>query len=179
LVYQSEFLDTSTGNAETVFTHPQNTWENDIEHFGDTKMIRWKTVKMMASQIIPFKVYNESLYSVVCETQFSNDITFFTEKTAKPIIAKRLFIMIAGQYYLKHLRSLGFRTFGHIVDESYDEMENNEERWTAAIKQVEKLCALDPTYVIAQCKDILEHNKRVISTLDSFVLEKMINELLD
>ena len=40
------------------------------------------------SQIIPVDIYNSTAYSVVCETNYDNHYSFYTEKIVKPIIAK-------------------------------------------------------------------------------------------
>jgi len=112
------------------------------------------------SAILPVDIYNNSYYSIVAETTVSNKYSHFTEKTAKPILAKRLFVMFAGQHFLKNLRSLGFQTFDSVIDESYDELADNTERFTAAWNQVEQLCQLDPAWVLSQIEDILYYNQQ-------------------
>lgn len=108
--------------------------------------------------VLPVDMYNQSYYSIVAETCWSNQYAFFTEKTAKPIIAKRPFVYFAGRNYLHHLRNLGFKTFGTVIDESYDLIEDNEVRWEAAWQQVETLCRADPIDVHARLLPVLEHN---------------------
>ena len=50
------------------------------------------------SQILPREIYAKTRYSVVTETLTDNGWSFFTEKIAKPILAKRLFLVASGQY---------------------------------------------------------------------------------
>jgi hypothetical protein len=118
--------------------------------------------KMSLSQVIPIEIYNQTAYSVVAETNYDNFFTFFTEKTAKPIIAKRLFVMIAGQGYLRTLQNMGFKTFNGIIDESYDTIENNQERWQAACEQIKFLCNQDQAEILEKVKPIVEHNFNVM-----------------
>lgn len=118
--------------------------------------------RMSLSQVIPMDVYNQTAYSVVAETNYDNFYSFFTEKTAKPIIGKRLFIMIAGKGYLQELRNLGFRTFNGIIDESYDTIENNQDRWQAACEQMKYLCSQDQRTVLDKVQPIVEHNFTVM-----------------
>lgn len=112
------------------------------------------------SQIIPVDIYNRTRYTLVAETQMDNEFSFFTEKIVKPILAKRLFIVCSGQYYLRNLRKLGFRTFNGLVNESYDEIQSWEERTKAACAEAQRLSTLDGNLVQSAIDDITEHNYR-------------------
>jgi hypothetical protein len=121
---------------------------------------------MSLSQVIPLSVYNKTCYSVVAETNFANDFNFYTEKIVKPILAGRLFVAIAGQGYLEFLRELGFRTFGNVIDESYDQEPDNVTRWTMAMDQVKMLCSLDSPWVLKQVEEIVDHNQQLMLSTD-------------
>jgi hypothetical protein len=121
---------------------------------------------MSLSQVVPISVYNKTCYSVVAETNFANDYNFYTEKVVKPILAGRLFVAIAGQGYLEFLREIGFRTFGNVIDESYDHESDNITRWTMAMNQLELLCSLDSDQVLEQIKEIVDHNQQLMLTTD-------------
>jgi hypothetical protein len=121
---------------------------------------------MNLSTIVPLKVYNDSYYSVVAETNYSNLYNFYTEKIVKPIISGRLFVAIAGQHYLKNLRSLGLQTFSNVIDEGYDDVADNKQRWTMAMQQIEYLCLQDPVEIYNKIQPIIEHNRRVLLEKD-------------
>lgn len=108
--------------------------------------------------ILPVEIYNQSYYSIVAETVCTNDYSHYTEKTAKPMIAKRIFVMFSGQYFLRNLQSLGFKTFHGIIDESYDAIQDVDARFTAAWNQVEWLCRQDPDQIMSEVKAIVDHN---------------------
>lgn len=131
--------------------------------------------------IIPIDLYNQTAYSIVAETNIDNRITFFTEKIAKPIIARRLFIVFTGWKFLEGLKGLGFRTFNGIIDESYDQIEDNTLRYAEAFKQVEQLCRMDQLEVYKKIKEVTEHNYKVLINTDwdremSKKLQKIIND---
>jgi hypothetical protein len=65
--------------------------------------------------------YQDIFCDIVCETYFSGKTFFVTEKTWRPIIYRRPFIVQGPQWYLKNLRRLGFRTFSDWWSEGYDE----------------------------------------------------------
>ena len=64
------------------------------------------------------KPYNDSVYSLVSETNDNEHEVFMTEKIWKPIIAQHVFIVHGNHLYLQKLRELGFRTFVDYFDES-------------------------------------------------------------
>jgi hypothetical protein len=113
---------------------------------------------MSLSQIIPIGIYNLAAYSVVAETCFSDHFAFYTEKTSKPIIAKRLFVMFAGKNYLSNLRKLGFRTFDGIIDESYDQEDDCVIRWQTAWEQMTWLARQPQQEILEKIRPIVEHN---------------------
>jgi hypothetical protein len=121
---------------------------------------------MSLSQVVPISVYNQTYYSLVAETNFSNSYNFYTEKVVKPILAGRLFIAIAGQGYLEFLRELGFRTFGNVIDESYDREPDNVTRWTMAMNQLELLCSSDSAQILKQIQEVVDHNRQLMLTTD-------------
>jgi hypothetical protein len=118
------------------------------------------------SQVIPTAVFNDTAYSIVAETDHDNTLSFFSEKTAKPMIYKRLFIVFSGYKFLHNLRALGFKTFDGIIDESYDLIQDDTARYSAAFEQVRWLCTQDQQTIYNQIYDILEHNYSLIMNTD-------------
>jgi hypothetical protein len=121
-------------------------------------LVRYNGLRVPLSAILPFHIYNQSHYSIVAETTCSNDYSHFTEKVAKPMIARRPFVAFAGQYYLRNLKRLGFQTFDSVIDESYDEIENHDLRISRAWKEVEILCQRDPESTHRSLQSVLDHN---------------------
>jgi hypothetical protein len=156
------YMNNSMDDFKTKFA-----WEPDITEFTTfttrpTDQVMYYGQQMALSIILPIQVYNQTAYSIVAETGASNWYSFFTEKTAKPMMARRLFVMFSGQNFLHNLRELGFRTFGTVIDESYDTIYNNQKRWAAAFEQVRQLCNMDQTWVFDQIADTVEHNYNLL-----------------
>tara|TARA_X000001036_G_scaffold311084_1_gene289804 strand:- start:3396 stop:4664 length:1269 start_codon:yes stop_codon:yes gene_type:complete len=106
------------------------------------------------------KFYNSWLH-VVTETYQTNGQTFFSEKIFKPMIYWQPFILVGAQHDLKSLRSFGYKTFDGIIDETYDTIENNEERLKATIKEIERIIKLsdeDIAKLYKECYEVLTHN---------------------
>lgn len=128
--------------------------------------VKYYEIDTWFSHIVPVEIYNRTAYSIVSETMTKKDFCFLTEKTAKPILAKRLFIMFAGPNYLESIRSLGYQTFNGIIDESYDLVQDDKTRWTMALEQVKLLATLDQQYVLEKIKPVLEHNYNLFMNTD-------------
>jgi hypothetical protein len=124
-----------------------------VEYYGE---------ELHISTIVPISIYNQTAYSIVAETNFDNDYSFYTEKIVKPIMAERLFIVFSGQYYLRNLRRFGFKTFDNIINETYDTIEDSTTRFEQAIKQMEYLITLPQEEVLQQIREIVQHNKRIM-----------------
>lgn len=150
-------------------------WENDGLDIDRT--VEWTVERlpyyghrMSLSQVVPLKVYNQTAYTLVAETNHSNHYSFYTEKTVKPIIAKRLFVGLAGQGYLANLRKLGFKTFDGIIDETYDTTEANLNRFGQAMDQVRYLCSQPQEEILDKIKPICEHNSNLMLSTDWYRL---------
>lgn len=143
-------------------------WDIDIGNLTQT----WQSIRVFQdydvalSSLMPYNIYNQSYHSIVAETNFFNRFTHLTEKTAKPIMAQRVFVAFAGQHYLRSLRRLGFETFSDVIDESYDVEPNHVKRLTMAWREVEKLCGENPRLVRAKVEEILKHNQNHFLTTD-------------
>jgi len=110
---------------------------------------------------VPSKIYNNSWYSIVAEAHRPR--IYFTEKTAKPMIAKRLFVLFGHQHTLKALKELGFKTFDSVIDESYDNIVHDATRWQAAWNQLEQLMQKDPRMIYEQIQTVIDHNYQHIT----------------
>jgi len=112
------------------------------------------------SELIDPEIYNQTYYSFVCETFTNPRIACFTEKFAKPIIAQRPFVVFGSEHHLRAFRSLGFKTFGSEIDESYDEETNKDRRIDKIIQAMHELSQKDPRVVLENLRPVLEHNKK-------------------
>lgn len=65
-------------------------------------------------------LYQNILIDVVVETHVAGRTFFPTEKTVRPMLLKKPFVVFASQYYMAYLRQMGFRTFNNIWNEEYD-----------------------------------------------------------
>lgn len=162
----SDFIQQSSNSEKFLYSYSGNPHLNpdmiwipsyDNEISGNHVNYRGQQYINPAS-VIPYLIYNKTWYTLVAETD--SDFRFYTEKTGKPLMSKRIFVMFAAQHHLKYLRDSGFKTFDGIIDESYDNIADTETRFQEAWKQVEFLLAQDPILIYNKSKEILEHNQK-------------------
>ena len=118
------------------------------------------------SQVMPITVYNDCAYSIVAETDHDNTLSFFSEKTAKALIARRLFVAFTGYKFLHNLRQIGFHTFNNVIDESYDDIPHDATRYQQAFLQVKALCGRDQAEVLSAVRETVDHNHDLIMHQD-------------
>lgn len=126
--------------------------------------------------IADINLHLNSYFSVVAETYFFKDNNvkslFFTEKTYRPIICKHPFIILSAEYSLESLKKQGYKTFHPFINESYDLIENDEERLYAVVSEIERLCNFtDQEWLQWQSdiKPIVEYNFNIIKEKKTFI----------
>lgn len=125
------------------------------------------------SPYMPYEMYKRTNYTVVCESLGTADTFFLSEKTTKPLLGKRLFVMFGSVGFLKNLRQLGFETFGRVIDEQYDDIEDHITRFGQAFEQCQWLSKQDPKEIYSQIQGELEHNCNLAQTMQHKTLKQM------
>jgi len=106
--------------------------------------------------------WNTSFLHVVSETVWQDKI-HFTEKVFKPIVLHQPFVVLQAPGSLAYLRSYGFKTFGDWWDESYDTIEDPQQRMQAIADIVNAIGAksLEELETLRmEMASVLEHNFR-------------------
>jgi len=135
-------------------------------------------------------LYNNSYFSLVGETVFAkyaglqDDLFYecydFSEKLFRPIKFKHPFILLARPNSLKVLREDGYKTFHPFINESYDLIENDEDRLLAILTEVERLCNYtDEEWLEFQknVRDIVEHNAMYLDSRGIKKLQLRMNRI--
>ena len=134
-------------------------------HTAETIGDKRKT-QIRFSDLIDPEIYNQTQYSAMIETTIHNDFAMFSEKEAKPIIAKRPFVIFGSMRHLEAFRSLGFKTFDKFWDESYDTA-GDVDRVKIIAQIVEDICKKTLPELQALNEDmlpILEHNQMLLKS---------------
>ena len=99
-----------------------------------------------------FEQSAESLLYLVTETVATGRRHHLTEKTFKPIAMGMPFVIVGTQGSLRYLRSYGFKTFGDLWDESYDDEPDDS-------KRIEKIA-----HTLKLLDDLGEHRQAIFDS---------------
>jgi hypothetical protein len=132
---------------KTIYEPESN---NIFGYFGDTKTTHCK------------ESYDNSYCSLVTETSFENNEEHLTEKSFKPFINLHLGVFLAPYKHLERLRGYGFKTFGDLWDEGYDDIKSPKERFHRVIKLTKELNdSNNLKEMYSKSKDIMEYNQSI------------------
>jgi hypothetical protein len=135
-------------------TNPVNVIPDDMQYFKNSY----------------FSIVNETLFYGVPSTQYNTlyhqlnaeySSIFISEKTYKCLAVKHPFIIFGRPGIIKGLKKLGFKTFSPFINESYDDIVDDDERFDAIFNEITRLVNLnddDWVEMLKNMQPILEHN---------------------
>ena len=132
------------------------------------------SISNSVSDIVPWEIYRQTRYSIISETVYMGGF-FFSEKTTKAMFGKRLFVIFSCAGYLTRLRSMGFRTFDNVIDESYDLETNDVRRFNMAFQQLKKLSHMDYSRVQELTAEARQHNFERLYSLEKELKAEMLD----
>lgn len=118
------------------------------------------------------ELFRDTYFSVIPETYFFNNTflnemntVFHSEKVFNAIVMKHPFIIVGLPNTLDHLHHNGYRTFHPYIDESYDDIMDDEQRLLKIIDEVKRLSSLTTEQLVEwqeSIKEIVEYNYQVM-----------------
>jgi hypothetical protein len=123
-------------------------------------------------------IYKRTYFSIVTETEFFEESYFLSEKSIKPIMHLHPFVIVGSPYSLKLLKSYGFKTFSNWWDESYDLIEDTNDRIIEIYKLILSLLKkTDDEWVtmVKEMREILIHNRKLLLKYNTESINKIIS----
>jgi hypothetical protein len=110
--------------------------------------------------------YRDTYFSVITETVFGeSNHSFRTEKIVKPLAIGHPWLVAANRGYYRDLRNLGFQTFGHAIDESFDLIDSPQDRINRIVAVVDDLCRQDLASFLDSCYNVCKYNQQHLREL--------------
>jgi len=119
------------------------------------------TQKMSSCWLDNFNLAADSMFYVPTETVYFGKRLHITEKTFKAIALEMPFILVAPAHSLEYLRSYGFQSFNDIIDESYDNEENDIVRVQKVgqlLEDINNLPKKEKQSIWKHCLPVATHN---------------------
>lgn len=131
-------------------------------------------------------LFKQSYFSLIPESVFDRHFDrwpwwregFLTEKTFKVIYNLQPFIIVGAPGSLRRLQEIGFKTFDGFIDESYDEIYDDEKRMEAIITEMKRLCSIDLKNWYHDQIDILKFNQSQL-IMDSSRINLLYHSILN
>jgi hypothetical protein len=111
--------------------------------------------------------HSDAYFNFVIESELTGPVRL-TEKVFKAIKNCQPFVIAGACGSVKQLREMGYRTFDHVVDHSYDEIENTTERWEAVCTEMCRIAKSKKIHTMyTNCKADLIHNQNLFLNKES------------
>lgn len=129
---------------------------------SDRKFVKHELFKNTWGEVyLQAEPYRDTYFSLVTETVFGESPhSFRTEKIVKPIAMGHPWIAVANSGYYRDLRNLGFQTFSHVIDESFDQIDSPMDRAERIISVVRDLCQQDLASFLDSCYNVCKYNQQ-------------------
>ena len=128
-------------------------------------------------------VHTSSRFSIIMEAYLSKQVnlnyTYITEKSFRPLWWKQPFVVIGQSHTLRLLHRRGYRTFDHVINESYDTIEDDMSRLHAVTQELIRLNSLSYAEfdeLIHDCQDVVDHNYAHFKSLKEQYIEHIFEE---
>jgi hypothetical protein len=125
--------------------------------------------------------YDESYVHLVLETLYDAEQSggaFLSEKTFKPIRHAQPFVIFGTPNSLATLKELGYRTFDHVLDNSYDLEANNTQRFKTTMQLIQNLNQQDLHKFYVSCQDDILHNQQLFLSNKQTRLNNLLETLI-
>lgn len=125
-------------------------------------------------------IYRKSYFHIVIETHFDADGSggvFLTEKTFKPLKFGQPFLIAGTAHSLKLLRSLGYNTFDHVLNNEYDSIEDNTERWKCLSSEIKRIKSSNIKELFYECYPDVIYNQYMFSSRIEQNLQYLIDKI--
>lgn len=156
---------------DLVYSFPSRTVEAWCKPVINDEIKKYQHVSIDASLSNPnipaagHKFYKEFALDVVTETNFHYPSQFVSEKTLRPLLLKTPFLVFGPSLFLKYLQHRGFQTFGDLWDESYDIIDNPQDRFVKCcnvLKDLANIPLSDWNKLYQQINHRLDHNRQLL-----------------
>ena len=131
-------------------------------------------------RLINTDLYLKSYCHIVIETLFDVDQSggaFLTEKTYKCLKFGQPFVIAGAVGSLQALRDAGYRVFDGIIDNRYDTVVDNTQRWLSVKEAIAKIKSQDMHSWYLKCMPDLIHNQQLYIQRTKPTLERLIERL--
>lgn len=113
----------------------------EYKYWKPKRMILDMDINTMFNQETMPLEFNQSFMQLVTESD--TDFTFFSEKTATPILLNKPFLVAANRGFHSRLREFGFVDYDELFDYSFDNESDMTVRYEGLIENIKRYASFD------------------------------------
>jgi hypothetical protein len=154
--YSKQFVNDFTKNSKILKKQQKQIKNFNIDLYDNCHPIHdIKDVAKLTDISLVFGSYLDNTYC---------DWPFVCDKVFRPISVKLPFILLGQYHSLEYLKSFGYKTFHPYINESYDNIENNDKRMIEVLRELLRVLNLkdhDYNTLMNNLEPITNHNYNV------------------
>lgn len=184
-LHQQGLLDRALWSClQTYSTHGHPDWNTELCHdpVPEKQLPQGYDPKEKPDWIdgvIYPRQFEHTWFSLVSETCFGYPASFRTEKIYKPILAGHPFVVCANAGFYRDLKNQGFRTFGHLIDESFDSIIDSKQRLDQLIATVKDLVNSDLRSFWDSAQEVCLYNQHRAQELHNSQQQQFAQKFLE
>ena len=155
-------------------------WRANTQDMCNSRLVcdHMNSIEQNNHHVVNDNLYSQSRCSIILETHFDVDQSggaFLTEKTFKPIKYGQPFVIAGGPGSLQALRDMGYRVFDEVIDNQYDTILDNTQRYFALRNTIEQILNNPDFYHM--CQADVAHNQQIFEERQSTPVNNLLKEL--
>lgn len=168
------------------FTRINEAWNFDNrldstqqEPYSDSRILG-NNKAMVLDRTLFCDFYKYFAIDIVSETVYNYPYPCITEKTMRPIVHKRMFIILGPPGIVARIQDKGFKTFAPFINEEYDTIQDPHKRMESIVKELTRISKFSIDNIretMLQYKDTLKHNYDHYHWLCNNEIEQIVNKI--
>jgi len=155
--------------------------KNKLLTKGFVSATNWHDEELLFDNLDIESTLNKVSLNIIPEGNFDRRLDhFMSEKVYRCFKYKKPFIYLGQYQSLQYIRSIGYKTFSPIINEDYDQIENDKIRFIEVCKQI-KILVDKPIEEfkddMCQLEEICEHNYKLFISKQNEAKHTLISRL--
>ena len=123
--------------------------------------------------------YIDTYFSLVSETVFDYPYSLRSEKIYKTINMAHPFVAVANRGFYRDLHRAGYQTFGNLIDESFDQIDNNQDRLNRIAQVVKDLCRSNLAEFLVASRAVTKYNQQHLAAEGARIFSEFPDRLVN
>ena len=177
--YQTDLLNRECTIRLLPSAYEVEQYQPNTQHLFEQQFVKHELFNNQWGDVyIRADPYIDTYFSLVTETVCDYPYSLRSEKIYKPIAMGHPFVAVANRGFYRDLRNTGFQTYHTLIDESFDLIDNNQDRLDRIACVIQDLCGSDLDEFLVAAQEISKYNQQHIKDLGSRIRQEFPDRFL-